>query len=101
MIGENHESVSTRGYDITKNVRAILSPRFISRGVILSALGAMTSCSSKTPSLYICSGRMEAIGAGIVFFGFRKSSRAIKLTRTINTTRTTGTRQEWYLLYLL
>src|SRR3989338_6130093 len=77
MIGENHESVSTRGYDITKNVRAILSPRFISRGVILSALGAMTSCSSKTPSLYICSGRMEAIGAGIVFFGFRKSSSAM------------------------
>jgi hypothetical protein len=53
MIGENQPSFRNLGYEITKNVRTILSPRFSDLGVIFKADGAIMSCNSKTPAWYI------------------------------------------------
>ena len=46
MTGESQLSVSVDGYEMTKYVRAILSPRLMAFGSILRADGAMMSLSS-------------------------------------------------------
>ena len=70
MIGENQLSVRKRGYEITKNVLAILSPRLTSLGVIWSADGAMTSWNSSVAALYISDGKIGAIFACFAWSDF-------------------------------
>src|SRR3989344_6166431 len=63
IIGENQLSVRYLGYEIMKKVRAILSPKFMDFESILSAEGAMTSCSSRLADLYIASGKTAKVEA--------------------------------------
>ncbi len=57
MTGESQLSLSVDGYEMTKYVRAVLSPRLMDLGSIFSALGAMMSLSSSAAASYISSGR--------------------------------------------
>src|SRR3970040_2093358 len=75
-IGENQLSDKKRGYEITKNVRATLSPKLRARGSILSADGAITSRSSSVAASYTCCGRIGTTSLSSFFF-FRKSNKAM------------------------
>ena len=58
IIGENQLSLKYLGYEITKKVLAILSPRLRDFGVICIAEGAMMSCNSSVAALYISFGKI-------------------------------------------
>ncbi len=76
IIGANQLSFKKRGYEITKKVRAILSPRFISRDFTSTADGASMSFNSSADASYISFGRIGEIEV-VSFLGFRKSNSPI------------------------
>src|SRR3989344_9689860 len=67
MIGENQPSERKRGYEMTKKLRKIFSPRLISLGVTLRADGAIMSFSSSIPASKISWGRIEEISGFSLF----------------------------------
>src|SRR3989344_2568992 len=80
MMGANQPVVKKRGYEMTKKVRAIFSPRSSSRELTRNACGAMTSWRSRIPDLYISSGRTgSTLGLSTGFFFVNISNSAIRL----------------------
>src|ERR1035437_8664749 len=65
MIGENQLSAKNLGYEMTKNVLTILSPRLSSRGETLRADGAMMSLRSRAAESYSSCGKAVRIGASV------------------------------------
>src|SRR3989344_3864491 len=68
MIGENQSSERKRGYEMTKKLRRIFSPRLISFGVTLRAEGAIMSFSSRAPASKISFGKIEEMFGIASFF---------------------------------
>lgn len=66
MMGVNQLSDRNRGYEMTKYVLAILSPRLSAFGEIFKADGANMSWSSKVAAWYISAGNTGKIS----LFGF-------------------------------
>src|ERR1035437_6070218 len=62
MIGENQLSARNLGYEMTKKVLTILSPRLSSRGETFRAEGAMMSLSSSVLDSYNSCGRAVRTG---------------------------------------
>src|SRR3989344_8777137 len=68
IMGENHPSWRKRGYEMTKKLRRIFSPKLISLGVTLSADGAIISLSSRAPASKISFGKIEEMFGIVSFF---------------------------------
>src|SRR3989344_4215862 len=90
MMGANQPVVRNLGYEMTKNVRAIFSPRSSSREFTRSACGAMTSWRSRIPDLYISSGRTGRTFGDSVSFFLNKSNSAILFLQRHRLTLFTG-----------
>src|ERR1035437_2202860 len=78
MIGSNQLSPRYRGYEMTKKVRIIFSPRFNSLGLTLSADGAIISLRSRVFASYISCGNIDTPPVGmppsLFLFLFKQSN---------------------------
>src|SRR3989338_1854414 len=87
IIGANHPVVRKRGYEITKKVRAMRSPKSSSRELIRSACGAITSCRSRTPAEYISCGSIgRADVSASDFLLLNRSRRDIRIVYSLQFT---------------
>ena len=76
MIGENQLSAKNLGYEMTKNVLTILSPRFNSRGETLTGLVLISSWGG---GIVLVASIISAISAVTALVGARRNAKAIQL----------------------